>query len=117
MCRSVCRAAPAGRELLVSATVVGEVGYLLNREAGPRVEALFLRSLAAGDFVPVELTSGDYARMSELVAQYADLPLGTTDPSVVALAEPLDLAEVATLDGRHFMVVHPGHVRGLTLLP
>jgi hypothetical protein len=36
--------------LLVPATVVAEVGYLLAREAGPRVESLFLRSLADGDF-------------------------------------------------------------------
>lgn len=36
----------ARRELLVPATVVAEVGYLLAREAGPQVEALFLQSLA-----------------------------------------------------------------------
>jgi predicted nucleic acid-binding protein len=32
----------AGRELLIPATVVAEVGYLLAREAGPRVESSFL---------------------------------------------------------------------------
>jgi predicted nucleic acid-binding protein len=32
----------AGRELLVPATVVAETGYLLNREAGPRIENLAL---------------------------------------------------------------------------
>jgi uncharacterized protein len=42
----------ARRELLVPATVVAEVGYLLAREAGARVESLFLRSLADGDFTP-----------------------------------------------------------------
>jgi hypothetical protein len=46
----------AGRELLIPATVVAEVGYLLAREAGPRVESLFLRSLADGDFTAVDLT-------------------------------------------------------------
>lgn len=50
-----------GRKLLVPATVVAEAGYLLAREAGPRLESLFLRSLAAGDFTPVELTAGDVA--------------------------------------------------------
>jgi predicted nucleic acid-binding protein len=40
----------AGRPLLVPATVVAEVGYLLAREAGARVEALFLTALADGDF-------------------------------------------------------------------
>jgi predicted nucleic acid-binding protein len=42
----------AGRPMLVPATVVAEVGYLLERRAGPEVEALFLQSLAAGDFSP-----------------------------------------------------------------
>lgn len=55
------------RELLVPATVVAEVGYLLAREAGAHLESLFLRSLAEGDFTPVELTAGDFSRMAELV--------------------------------------------------
>lgn len=38
----------ARRELLVPATVIAEVGYLLAREAGPQVESLFLQSLADG---------------------------------------------------------------------
>jgi len=107
----------ARRELLVPATVVAEVGYLLAREAGPRVESLFLRSLAEGAFSAVELTTSDYARMAELVITYGDLPLGTTDASVIAIAERLKLTEVATLDRRHFAVVRPAHADTLTLLP
>ncbi|MFC3766458.1 type II toxin-antitoxin system VapC family toxin [Tenggerimyces flavus] len=91
----------AGHDLVVPATVVAEVGYLLCREAGPRVEAMFLTSMAEGDFAPIALTSVDYARMAELVVTYADLPLGTTDASVVALAERLGTTEIATLDRRH----------------
>jgi predicted nucleic acid-binding protein len=103
--------------LLVPATVVAEVGYLLGREAGATVEALFLDALKNGDFQSVELTAADYGRMAELVRTYADLPLGTTDASVIALAERLSLADVATLDRRHFTVVRPRHVAVLTLLP
>jgi predicted nucleic acid-binding protein len=107
----------AGRELLVPATVIAEVGYLLNREAGPRVESLFLRSIADGDFTAVDLSTADYARMADLVVKYGSLPLGTTDASVVAVAERMKLTEVATLDRRHFSVVRPNHVNALTLLP
>jgi uncharacterized protein len=107
----------ARRPLLVPATVVAEVGYLLGREAGPKVEALFLDSLAAGDFTNVDLTAPDYARMAELVRRYGDLPLGSTDASVIAVAERLDVTEVATLDRRHFTVVRPRHTTALTLLP
>jgi hypothetical protein len=107
----------AGTELLVPATVAAEVGYLLAREAGPRVESLFLQSLAAGEFSPVDLTSDDYARMTDLVVRYGDLPLGTTDASVVAVAERLKIDDVVTLDRRHFSVVRPTQVDALKLLP
>lgn len=59
----------------------------------------------------------DLSRMADLVDQYADLPLGTTDAAVVSLAERLHCAEVATLDRRHFTVVRARHVKALTLLP
>ncbi|HEY6747933.1 MAG TPA: PIN domain-containing protein [Mycobacteriales bacterium] len=65
----------------------------------------------------VDLTAADCARMAELVRRYGDLPLGTTDASVVAVAERLDVTEVATLDRRHFTVVRPRHTTALTLLP
>jgi uncharacterized protein len=65
----------------------------------------------------VDLTVSDYARMADLVVAYDSLPLGTTDASVLALAERLKLTEVATLDRRHFTVVRPDHVNALTLLP
>ncbi|HWL35982.1 MAG TPA: PIN domain-containing protein [Frankiaceae bacterium] len=107
----------AGRALLLPAPVTAEVGYLLAREAGPSVESLFLRSAADGDFEPVDLTVEDYGRMADLVEEYADLPLGTTDAAVIALAERLGVAEVATLDRRHFTVVRPRHVGALVLLP
>ena len=61
------------RDLLVPAPVVAEVGYLLAREAGPRVEALFLRSLAAGDFTVVDLITADFVRMADLVVSCGDL--------------------------------------------
>jgi uncharacterized protein len=107
----------AGRRILVPGPVVAEVGYLLAREGGARVEAQFLTSLAEGTLWPVELTADDYRRAAELVLTYEDLPLGTTDAAVVALCERLGLSEVATLDRRHFTIVRPRHVKTLTALP
>jgi hypothetical protein len=107
----------AGRRLLLPAPVTAEVGYLLAREAGAAAESLFLRSVADGDFEPVDLTADDYGRMAELVGEYADLPLGTTDAAVIALAERLRITEVATLDRRHFSVVRPRLTTALVLLP
>lgn len=107
----------AGRDLLVPATVVAEVGYLLAREAGARVEAMFLSSIANGDLRPADLVPRDYQRAADLVQQYGDLPLGTTDATVIALTERFELTEVATLDHRHFSIVRPAHTEALTLLP
>ena len=107
----------ANRRMVLPAPIVAEVGYLLAAKAGAQAEALFLRSLGDGDLVTVELTPADYTRMADLVEQYSDLPLGTSDAAVIALAERLDVDEVATLDHRHFTVVRPRHVRAFTLLP
>ncbi|MEU6645654.1 PIN domain-containing protein [Saccharomonospora sp. NPDC046836] len=107
----------ANRRMLLPAPIVAEVGYLLTVKAGPQIEANFLRSLANEDFEVVPLATADYDRMAELVERYADMPLGTSDASVIALAERLNIAEVATLDRRHFTVVRPRHVQALTLLP
>ena len=105
------------RRLLVPQTVVAEGGYLLAEWVSIEVEAKFLDALAAGDLEVVDLIPGDFARMAELVRRYDDLPLGTTDASVIALAERLGVAEIATLDHRHFRVVRPSHIQAFTLLP
>jgi predicted nucleic acid-binding protein len=107
----------AGRRLVVSPLVVAEVCYLLEREAGSHVEAEFLRSLRDQDFALEQLTRNDLDRMAELVDTYADLPLGATDASVIALAERVRTSDVATLDRRDFSVVRPRNVGPLTLLP
>jgi predicted nucleic acid-binding protein len=55
--------------------------------------------------------------MAELVETYLALPLGVVDAAVIAIAERLQLIEIATLDQRHFGVVRPSHTRAFTLLP
>ena len=90
---------------------------MIESRLGGGAEELFLRLLASGGMLPVEITPTDYGRMADLVRQYRDLPLGATDASVVALAERLGVAEIATLDHRHFRVVRPRHVTAFTLLP
>src|SRR5262249_5659152 len=107
----------AGRELLVPATVIAEVGYLLAREAGSGVESLFLASLAAGDFVAGELATPRHPPIAPPGGPYRDLPPGTTHRPAVRRAGRRKRTDVATLDRRHFTVVRPSHVNSLTLLP
>ncbi|WP_324796248.1 PIN domain-containing protein [Streptomyces cyaneofuscatus] len=104
----------AGRRLLPS-PVLTEVCWLLER--WPKVEAAFLEEVRRGTFELVHLTAADLARMSDLVLQYADFPLGAVDASAIAVAERYGVKRVATLDRRHFTVVKPRHVPALTLLP
>lgn len=85
--------------------------------AGPAVEASFLQSIVNGTLTVVDLQLADYARMADLVQTYADFPLGTTDASVIAVAERLGATEIATLDHRHFRAVRPRHVTSFALLP
>ncbi len=59
----------------------------------------------------------DAGRMAELAERYADLGLGGTNASVVALAERLGITSIATFDRRHFTVVRPAHVEAFDLLP
>ncbi len=107
----------AGRDLLVPPTVVAETAFMLEKLGGTRAETAFIRALSRRDLVSVDLEDDDYTRIAELIEQYDDLPLGTTDASVVAVAERLGVTEVATLDRRHFTVVRPRHVNALSLLP
>jgi len=58
-----------------------------------------------------------WVRIIELVAQYRDFPLGTVDASVIACAERLGIAEVVTVDHRHFRAIRPAHVEAFALLP
>jgi predicted nucleic acid-binding protein len=115
--RCVRALATATTPRLVPATVVAETGYLLERAAGPAVEAEFLRLFSSGYLKLADLTAADLDRAAELVEQYADFPLGTTDATIVAVAERLEITTIATLDTRHFAAVRPQHVDAFTLLP
>lgn len=107
-----------GREqLAVPAPVIVEAAYFLNRDAGPIIEANFLRQVATGAIRIIEAALADYARAAALVQQYADFPLGTVDALVIAIAERLDITTIFTLDRRHFGTVRPRHVDAFTLVP
>lgn len=101
--------------LVLPALVIAETLYLISDRLGPRIEARFVRGLVDSD---IELpTAADWARIADLVEQYADFPLGGTDASVVALAERLGTDLVITLDRRHFAAIRPRHCAALRLLP
>ncbi len=109
--------AEAPGPLVVPAMVVAEATFMIERAGGAAAEVRFLRSLHSPRYVIEAPTPGDLARAAQLVEQYADLSLGGTDASVVALAERLGEPTLATLDRRHFSVVRPRHVEAFDLRP
>lgn len=104
-------------DLLVTPYVVTEACCLVGKHVGAAAEINLVEALVAGDLNQIEITSADLRRTAELMRQYIGFPLGIADASVIAAAERLGLAEVATLDQRHFRAVTPAHVTALKLLP
>lgn len=90
---------------------------MIERAGGAAAEAQFLRSLRAPWYVIETPTPGDLDRAAELIERYADLSLGGTDASLVALAERLGEPTLATLDRRHFAIVRLRHVEAFDLVP
>ena len=117
--RCVALLSEAEPPLVVPALVVTEVAYLLADRIGHAAEQAFARSLRDGELFVEPVEPSDWVRITELLDEYADLPLGlgTVDASVVATCERLAVETLATLDRRHFSVVRPRHCETLTLLP
>lgn len=97
--------------------MVAEAAYLIDRQLGPHAEAAIYESIIDGTLRVEDLLPGDWQRVHELVTSYADLRLGGTDASLVAVAERLGEATIATLNHRHFSVVRPHHIDAFTIVP
>jgi uncharacterized protein len=102
-------------ELIVPTLVIAETAFLVGERMGPRVEATLLADIADSDVTVDHVPLGEWVRIGELVARYADLPLGTVDATVVAAAERLGITAIATTDRRHFSVVRPVHAEAFEL--
>ncbi|MDJ0770488.1 MAG: PIN domain-containing protein [Ilumatobacter sp.] len=103
--------------LVTTAMVVAEVVYLVTRELGAHAEAAFYDAIIDGTLTVEPITRHDWQRVRELVDRYADLPLGGTDASLIAIAERLEVTRVATLDRAHFHVIRPAHCDAFELVP
>lgn len=88
---------------LVPAGILAETGYLLEHWLGLDVLDAFLGDLESGALT-LDCGEEDIPRVRELVARYADLPLGFADAAVLACAER-NGGRVLTLDRRDFEVV------------
>ena len=101
---------------VTTAMVVAETAYLLDRQLGADAEIALYDMILEGSLQVESLTAEDWTRARALVDQYRDLPLGGTDASLVAIAERLRVARLATVDRTHFTVVRPNHVEAFDLV-
>ncbi|MEI6667047.1 MAG: PIN domain-containing protein [Acidobacteriota bacterium] len=85
--------------------ILPEVDYLVGAHLGPRAEEAFLADLADDVFLVEWGREADLARAHALTRQYRALKLGLVDGIVMAMAERLRAAAIATLDVRHFGAV------------
>lgn len=109
--------ASQSRAIVVPVTVLPEVCYLLQTRISASAEQAFVKAVGDGQFLTEPLEPEDVARAAALMLEYADLPLGFVDATVIAIAERLGAREVLTTDRRHFNVIRPKHVMSLTLVP
>jgi uncharacterized protein len=116
---AACRTLLEGDEgpLITTAMVIAEAAYLIDRQLGAKAEASLYASITEGQLEVADLAITDWQRIQDLVGTYADLRLGGTDASVIALAERQGAVRIATLNRRHFAVVRPRHADAFELLP
>lgn len=101
--------------LLAPVTTLPEVAYLLRERIGAKAERAFVASLARNEVAIEPIRTSDLHRAGELMATYDEI--GFVDASIIAVAERLKLATIATTDRRHFGVVRPAHLPYFTLVP
>lgn len=101
--------------LLLPEVAVAEVTYLLHRRLGAEIEREFARSLERGEIDLESLELTDRRRIPEILSLHPEI--GFVDAAIVAVAERLNLSEIATTDRRHFARVRPVHREAFELVP
>jgi hypothetical protein len=116
---AACRVAleHATPPLLLSPFVLAELDYLLLRHVGAAAQSALLTEVGRNAFQLEMFDASDVERAREVVAGFSDQNVGLADASLVVLAERHDIADVLTLDRRHFEVLRFGRRRRFRIVP
>ena len=104
----------SGGPLVLPVPILAEMTYMIEVRLGRSAVTSFNEKLAEDAFI-LDCCEGDYTRVGELLARYADLPLPFTD-AVVATCAERNGGVLMTLDRRDFEIVARGEGT-LSLLP
>ena len=102
---------------VVPEPVIAETAWLVRVRLGVLQQAAFIARIDKAGAMIEAVRAEDRMRAARLIATYKDLDLGYVDASIVAIAERLGEARIATLDHRHFSVVRPRHLEAFELVP
>jgi len=104
-------------ELVTTPFVLAEADHLATTRAGSQAVRAFRDDVRAGAYL-VEWWPSAAHESAELADRYADLGIGLTDASLVALAARVGTADIATFDERHFRAVRPlGGAEAFRIVP
>lgn len=84
--------------LVTTALVIAEAGYMLSRGLGVVAELALIAMIRDGSLKVETLYQADWERVDQLVGTYADLGLGVTDASLIAIAERHNVTRIAYRD-------------------
>ena len=103
--------------LLLSPFVLAELDYLLATRTGLHAALALLDEVARGAYQLATFSADDVAATSKVIERYRSLELGLADASVVVLAERHRIADVLSLDERHFRAITPAPGKAFRILP
>ncbi len=102
---------------IVPDVVLPEVAYLFTRDLGYEGVQRFLGQFKSLKPNLEALEASDLYRVHEISVIYGDARFDIVDCCIMALAERLQVTQVATFDRRDFSVFRPKHCDYLTLHP
>jgi predicted nucleic acid-binding protein len=114
---SVAALEAARPPLLLSPFVLAELDYLLVKHVGPRAQEALLDEVARQAYQLEPFDSEDVAEARRVMDRYGDLSMGLADASLVVLAVRYGVADLLTLDERHFRAIQGPRGEPFRLLP
>jgi hypothetical protein len=102
---------------LLSPFVLAELDHLLGRRVNLAAARRLLDEVVRGAYRLEPFGSEDIEQAGAIIDRYRDLDLGLADASIVVLAERHGIADLVTLDERHFRAVRGPGGRPFRILP
>jgi hypothetical protein len=103
--------------IILPATVLPEICYLIDSRLGHAAMRRFVRGVQTGAMHIASIDKTDLSRIVDILDQYADARVDFVDATIVALAERLHVTRILTIDQIHFRLFRPRHCAAFDLLP